>query len=266
MRRGSRNLYTKKIVIKGLLIALVVVATIIIPIPVPFTEGYIHAGDSIIFISGILFGWRFGLVAGGVGSAMADLILGYGHWALPTLIIKGIMGAIIGFLTNDINKEKYSKYKNIIILSISILWIAIVSVIRHVLNNFLSNIAKNGDELFYLEELDLNNTKEFIQLIQKVNTYLGISMIVLPIIIFLFYLIKKRKGSLKEFTKIIGILISGIWMVVGYYFAGSILKGNMIIPMFSIPANILQFTIGGLVAYFLIITLDKLTGIERYLK
>lgn len=256
---------TRDLVIKGLLIALVVVATIIIPIPVPFTEGYIHAGDSIIFISGILFGWKFGLVAGGIGSGMADLILGYSHWILPTLIIKGIMGALIGFLTNDINKKEYSKYKNIIIVSMSIIWVGIVSVLRHVISGFLTNLANNSENIFYLNELELENTSEFIQLIQKVNTYLGISMIFLPFIILIFYFLKKRNILFKSFNKVIGIFISGLWMVVGYYIAGSILKGNMIIPIFSIPANILQFVIGGIIAYFLIITLEKIEGIKKYL-
>ncbi|WP_252187500.1 ECF transporter S component [Anaeromonas gelatinilytica] len=257
---------TRDLVIKGLLIALVVVATIVIPIPVPFTEGYIHAGDSIIFISGILFGWRFGLVAGGIGSAMADLILGYNHWILPTLIIKGIMGAIIGFLTNDINKEEYSKYRNIIIVSMSIIWVSVVSILRYVINGFLTNIVSNSDSIFYLNELELDNTNEFIQLIQNVNKYLGISMIILPFIILIFYFFKKKNIFFESFNKIIGIFISGLWMVIGYYVAGGILKGNMIIPIFSIPANILQFAVGGIIAYFLIITLERIEGINKYLQ
>ncbi|MBS4537107.1 ECF transporter S component [Clostridium sp. D2Q-11] len=259
-------MYTKDIVLKGLLIALVVVATIIIPIPVPFTEGYIHAGDSIIFISGILFGWRFGLVAGGIGSAMADMILGYNHWILPTLIIKGLMGAIIGFLSNDINKDEYLKYKNLIIISITIVWISIVSILRYVLNRVLSNISNGGENVFNLNELELENTQEFIQLVQRVNTYLGISLIIIPFVILFFYFLKRKNVFFKQFSTIIGIFMSGLWMVVGYYIAGGLLKGNMIIPMFSIPANILQFVVGGVIAYFLIITLDRIEGIKKYLR
>ena len=40
------------------------------------------------------------LVAGGLGSALADLLTGYAHWAPWTLVIKGIEGwiaAAIGF-------------------------------------------------------------------------------------------------------------------------------------------------------------------------
>ncbi|WP_250160173.1 ECF transporter S component [Caloranaerobacter azorensis] len=83
----------KKLTYGGLMIALVFVATAIIPqIPIPFTEGYIHAGDSMIFVAAILLGWKYGAIAGGLGSSLADLYLGYTHWVVPTLIIKGIMG------------------------------------------------------------------------------------------------------------------------------------------------------------------------------
>lgn len=257
---------TKKIVIKGLLIALVVVSTSIIHIPVPFTEGYIHGGDSIIFISGILFGWQFGLVAGGLGSALADTILGYTHWALPTLIIKGIMGAMIGFISNDFNKEKYFKYKNYIIVFMTFLWIGIVYILRSYLNKILMGINSLDISKNYIHSLGFDSIDSFISSAQKVNTYLAISMIILPFVILLFYvIIKKREGYINILNNIIGMCISGIWMVIGYYIAGGILKGNMIIPIFSIPANIIQFIGGGLIAYFLLMTLKRINGIDKYI-
>ena len=46
----------------------------------------------------LLFGRRAGATAGGLGSAMADLLGGYPHWAPFTLIIKGIEGYVVGAL------------------------------------------------------------------------------------------------------------------------------------------------------------------------
>ncbi|WP_408956357.1 ECF transporter S component [Natroniella sp. ANB-PHB2] len=91
---------TKKLTLAGLLIGLVTIATMVIKIPVPATEGYIHLGDSMIYVAAILFGSKFGSLAGGVGSAIADILLGYTHWALPTLIVKGIKGFIVGKISN----------------------------------------------------------------------------------------------------------------------------------------------------------------------
>ena len=87
---------TTKIILTGLMMALIVVATMLIVIPVPFGNGYVHLGDAIIFLSVLILGWKHGAVAAGVGSAMADLLVGYAVWAPWTLFIKGIMGAVMG--------------------------------------------------------------------------------------------------------------------------------------------------------------------------
>lgn len=92
------NNKTKRIVINGLMIALVCIATMAIQIPIPATHGYINIGDTIIFVSSILFGPVSGMIAGGIGSALADILSGYTHWAIFTLIIKGIEGYLVGML------------------------------------------------------------------------------------------------------------------------------------------------------------------------
>ncbi len=82
---------TKELCIHGLLIALVAVCTMVFQIPVSATQGYVHLGDSMILLVGVFFGARYGMVAGGIGSALADVLSGYSHWAPFTLIIKGLM-------------------------------------------------------------------------------------------------------------------------------------------------------------------------------
>ena len=91
---------TKKIVLNGLMISLVCLATMAIQIPVPGTNGYVNIGDAIIFITSILFGPTPGMIAGGIGSALADILSGYTHWALFTLIVKGFEGYVVGFIIN----------------------------------------------------------------------------------------------------------------------------------------------------------------------
>lgn len=84
-----------------MLCALVCVATMVIHVPVPATSGYIHLGDSLILIAGIMFGPMAGMAAGGIGSALADILLGYGYWAPFTLVIKGLMGFAAGRIAFD---------------------------------------------------------------------------------------------------------------------------------------------------------------------
>lgn len=92
---------TRKTVLKGLMIALVCIATMSIQIPIPGTDGYINIGDSVIFISAILFGPITGMIAGGIGSAFADILSGYAHWAIFTLVIKGLEGYLVGVLIKN---------------------------------------------------------------------------------------------------------------------------------------------------------------------
>ena len=89
---------TKKLVLSAVCAALCCAVTMIIQIPVPATNGYINIGDTVIFFCGVMFGPWAGLIAGGIGSSLADLISGYAHWALPTLIIKGLEGFFAGIL------------------------------------------------------------------------------------------------------------------------------------------------------------------------
>lgn len=82
----------------ALLIALTTVATMIVQIPIPATQGYINVGDAMVFTSALLFDPAAGLLAGGVGSALADWFSGYQQFAPYTLVIKGLEGLIAGLI------------------------------------------------------------------------------------------------------------------------------------------------------------------------
>ena len=77
--------------------ALVAAATLFIQIPVPMESGYCNLGDAVILCSGALLG-PWAAAAAGVGSALADVILGYFAYAPATALIKGAMGLIAGTL------------------------------------------------------------------------------------------------------------------------------------------------------------------------
>lgn len=40
------------------------------------------------------------------------------------------------------------------------------------------------------------------------------------------------------------IIVSGIWMIIGYYITEGILYGNWVSPAMSIPGNITQIVVG----------------------
>lgn len=93
----------------ALLIALVTVGTMVIKIPTVTTQGYVNLGDGFIILAAYLFGPAMGFIAGGIGSALADVLGGYAVWAPWTLVIKGLMGVLVGYLTLHFGKSIFSK-------------------------------------------------------------------------------------------------------------------------------------------------------------
>lgn len=114
---------TKELCIQGLLIALVTVCTMVFQIPVSATQGYVHLGDSMILLIGVFFGARYGMTAGGIGAALADILTGYAHWAPFTLIIKGLMGWLIGKIAAGAgSREKFFTCRNLMASVAGIAW------------------------------------------------------------------------------------------------------------------------------------------------
>ncbi len=243
----------------GLMTALVFATTAIIPqVPIPFTEGYIHTGDSMIFVTSILLGWRYGLFAGGVGSAMADLFLGYAHWAVPTLIIKGIMGAIVGIMAHEVKNNKLRVFRNILSYIIGIGWFGLAIFFKLTLSNISYNLESSEIAGFLVEKLQLNGSEQLQALIGSIQLSLMLAIIIIPIfIVILSIVLRKKDKELFSMNSLMGMTLSGLWMVVGYYVAGGILKGNMIIPIFSVPANIIQFIGGAVIAFPIVLALKK---------
>jgi uncharacterized membrane protein len=104
--RNTRKTSPISIAITTVFTALTCVATIIFSIYVPSTKGFFNIGESMVFLSALLFGPFVGAFAGGVGSMIADLLLGYPHYAPATLIIKACEGYVVGLLKNKTPRLK----------------------------------------------------------------------------------------------------------------------------------------------------------------
>ena len=87
------NEKTKRIVTAALLAALACIATMVIKIPSPL-KGYVNLGDCIVLVAGWMLAPKYGFLAAGIGSALADVFLGYVLYAPATLVIKGSMALV----------------------------------------------------------------------------------------------------------------------------------------------------------------------------
>ncbi len=84
-----RKLSTRRLIFAALLAALTAAATLIIRIPTP-SMGFIHPGDGLVLLCGLLLGPLTGGLAAGIGSMFADLLGGYLVYAPATFVIKAL--------------------------------------------------------------------------------------------------------------------------------------------------------------------------------
>lgn len=105
----------KKLILAALFAALSCVATMSIRIPTPGTGGYIHPGDAIVILSGVILGPVWGFLAGGIGSAMSDLIGGYFVYVPITFVIKGLVALAAGLLYQKVGKTQKSRYTAVVL-------------------------------------------------------------------------------------------------------------------------------------------------------
>jgi len=88
----------KSVAFLSVMIPLVSVMTVVVRIPIPATQGYFNFGDAMVILTGMIFGPYIGFLAGGTGSALADIISGYPHYMLITFLAKGGEGFIVGII------------------------------------------------------------------------------------------------------------------------------------------------------------------------
>ena len=212
--------------------ALVCVTTMMLSIYVPATQGFFNVGEAMIFLSAILFGPFVGAFAGGVGSMVADLLLGFPHYAPATLIIKACEGAVVGTL-----KKKNPKFRS------SIYWRFFTLLLGIVIGLLLAWIGAS----YYsgTSEIVLGPFSYIINIPIEFWLILGaITAVSIAVLGFL---------ADPEFSwTVFSVVTGGFVMVSGYF----LYQRFLIYPLFNIevvaileiPVNIGQMIIGAIVA------------------
>ena len=97
----NRNL--KQMTVVGLGIAIVFCGTYFFIIPNQL-GGYMNLGDGFILLFSSVVSPLGGFLIGGVGSAIADLVSGFGIYAPFTLVIKGLEGYFVAKCCKKMNR------------------------------------------------------------------------------------------------------------------------------------------------------------------
>lgn len=83
---------TRYLVTASLFSALVCLTTAyILHIPMGGNNGYVHIGDSFIYLAAALLPTHYAMICAVIGAGMADLVTGSAAWVIPTIIIKPIL-------------------------------------------------------------------------------------------------------------------------------------------------------------------------------
>jgi len=66
--------------------------------------------------------------------------------------------------------------------------------------------------------------------------------------------------------RVMGMILSGIWMTVGYYIAGRLIYGNWMVALFGIPWDVGQFIVGIVIASALAAALSRTPAKKYFVK
>jgi len=239
---NSTRFTPRNLSIMALFTAVVLIVTMSFSMYVPATRGFFNIGDSMVFLAALLFGPIIGAFAGGVGSALADLWLGYPYYAPATLVIKGFEGFIVGWLSTKKPKISQENWR----ISTIILGVVLAGLLGYFgINYYSGNI-----------EIALGNS--YFTLSIPSLFWIGLSILLFALIAWLGW-----KNDPEIGWTIISTVIGGLSMVLGYYLYQFFLIGPLfnieVMAIAELPINMGQMIIG------VVIAIPLVKSVKRYL-
>ena len=96
----------QRLVGTALLAAMVFVATMMLSIPLP-GSGYGNLGDVFVIMAAFFLGPGWGFAAAAIGSAFADIALGFALYAPAPFAIKGCMALVFAYLCRSVRPRAW---------------------------------------------------------------------------------------------------------------------------------------------------------------
>ena len=218
--------------------ALVFIATSVIVVETPATKGFFNLGETMVYTAALLGGPIIGAFAGGVGSALADLYLGYPHYAPGTLVIKGIEGFLVGYLALVLKRMNIKQWKMLTLIT-ALIALGLVGGLGY-------NYYK-GETILYF----LNHTVTF--------SIPGLLWPILGLLLASVIAYVGLRSDPKIGGEVIAVIIGGLEMVLGYFTYQVAALGFLpTVAALEIPVNLGQASIGLLVSIPLVRTVKAM--------
>ncbi|MDH7487583.1 MAG: ECF transporter S component [Anaerolineae bacterium] len=93
------------VAVAAVMIGVTILFTLVVRVPFAPTGGYFNFSDVAVYFAAFAFGPWMGLVAGGVGTALADIIGGYLQFAPLTFLAHGLEGLVTGYVGHKLLPE-----------------------------------------------------------------------------------------------------------------------------------------------------------------
>jgi len=242
MKRQATPSTTIRIAITAVFTSLVFVATTIFSVNVPQTTGFFNIGETMVYTTAILFGPLVGAFAGGIGSMLADIFLGYPHYALATLIIKGCEGGIVGLLSRKKLRLTSKLQWRVFTL--------ITGLVAGLLLAGVGSIYYSGSVELYIG-IPPPQIPNIVLSVPPMFWY-GLGALVTLFTTLMGFIFDPEFGWL-----ILTIIVGGLVMVAGYFLYEQFFLG--VAAVGEIPINVGQMSVG------LIVSIPLVRAVRRYL-
>jgi uncharacterized membrane protein len=219
--------------------AFVCIATMILKVDIPQTRGYFNIGDSMVYVSALLFGPFVGAFAGGIGSMLADVLLGAYQYAPGTLAIKGIEGWLVGYISYKSNPlEKWERLWKMFTVFLSVSLAFTVYTLGSVYYSFEWQFTPLG---IHVGTVQINPTVWIIValLLEAFIIYVGVGL------------------DPKVAWYGLAIIIGGVEMIIGYFLYEFYPLNYGYAALYEIPFNIGQAVVGLALAIPIVKTVRK---------
>lgn len=238
----ERAAWVERIGLSAVMTALVFAATML-QVQTPITRGYLNLGDSMIFVAAFLGGPYTGFIAGSIGSALADIVSGYGYYAPGTFVIKGLEGFIAGYLYWRLRAVAGRSSWRAVVAGISALVFAVVAGLGVVYTRKYGGFT------------ELSLASHTIKFSVPAPVWVAIAAILAGVILY-----AGLRGGEELGPALIAWFIAGLWMVLGYfiyeatvvYKLGKLEGNSPLAAAAEIPGNIGQALAGVVIAAFLV--------------
>ena len=209
-----------------------VFAATLVSIYFPATGGYFNLGESMVYTAALLGGPLVGAVAGGLGSALADVYLGYAQYAPGTLVIKSAEGAIVGALYLALSRLGRERLRVI----------GVVGGILAALGLLRAGLYVYG--ILYGEPVELYlGANASISFTIPAPVWVGLSLAVGAGIVYASYRLDPKTAA-----AVVSMLAGGAVMVTGYFLYEAVFLGLGLTAAAEIPVNIGQALVGASIA------------------